>query len=133
MTPARKRSAMRVRRTACSGSSTWSRWAIGSKSPCHLQSSYMSEGRQTIMKKSLVYLSLTCLLVGLLSLVGCKKEETTEETTPATTSTTTTTETTSTSSSDMGTGGAMGSDMGTGSSSMGTDNMGTGTTPPPAK
>ena len=32
------------------------------------------------MKKSLVYLSLTCLLVGLLSLVGCKKEETTEET-----------------------------------------------------
>ncbi|HLX08000.1 MAG TPA: hypothetical protein VKY89_09085 [Thermoanaerobaculia bacterium] len=84
------------------------------------------------MKKSLVYLSLTCLLVGLLSLVGCKKEETTEETTPATTSTTTTTETTTTST-DMGTGTAMGSDMGTGSSSMGTDNMGTSTAPPPAK
>jgi len=87
------------------------------------------------MKKSLVYLSLTCLLVGVLSLAGCKKEETTEETTPATTSTTSTTETTSTST-EMGTGamgGAMGSDMGTGSSSMGTDNMGTGTTPPPAK
>jgi hypothetical protein len=83
----------------------------------------MSEGRQTIMKKSLAYLSLTCLLVGLLSLVGCKKEETTEETTPPSTSTTTTTETTTTST-DMGTG-AMGSDMGTGSSSMGTDNMGT--------
>jgi uncharacterized lipoprotein YajG len=89
----------------------------------------MSEGRQTIMKKSLVYLSLTCLLVGLLSLVGCKKEETTEETTPPSTSTTTTTETTST---EMGTG-AMSTEMGTGTSSMGTDNMGTGTTPPPAK
>src|ERR1700724_332655 len=115
---------------ACGGSSTWSRWAICRKSPCHLQSSYMSERRQTIMKKSLVYLSLTCLLVGLLRLVGCKKEETTEETPPPSTSTTTTPEPTS---SDMGTGGAMGSDMGTGSSSMGTDNMGTGTTPPPAK
>src|SRR5260370_35205069 len=104
------------RRMACSGSSTWSRWAIGSKSPCQLQSSYMSEGRQTTMKKSLVYLSLTCLLVGLLSLVGCKKEETTEETTPPSTSTTTTTETTST---EMGTGAmSMGSEMGTGTSSM---------------
>ncbi len=84
------------------------------------------------MKKSLVYLSLTCLLVGVLSLAGCKKEETTEETTPATTSTTSTTESTST---EMGTGamgGTMGSEMGTGSSSMGTDHMGTGTTPPPA-
>jgi hypothetical protein len=87
------------------------------------------------MKKSLVYLSLTCLLVGLLSLVGCKKEETTEETTPATTSSTTTTET-STSSTEMSSGamgGTMGSEMGTSSAPMGTDNMGTGTTPPPAK
>jgi hypothetical protein len=84
------------------------------------------------MKKSLVYLSLTCLLVGLLSLVGCKKEEeTTETTTPATTSTTSTTESTTTT--EMGTGGAMGTDLGTGATSMGTDNMGTGTTPPPAK
>jgi len=85
------------------------------------------------MKKSLVYLSLTCLLVGLLSLVGCKKEEeTTETTTPATTSAPATTEATST---EMGTGGAMGSDMGSGAAApaMGTDGMGTGTTPPPAK
>jgi hypothetical protein len=100
----------------------------------------MSEkGRQTTMKKSLVYLSLACLLVGLLSLVGCKKEETTEETTPATTSSTTETTPAST---DMGTGAmaapAMGTDtgsMGTGAMAapaMGTDNMGTGT-PPPAK
>jgi uncharacterized lipoprotein YajG len=38
------------------------------------------------MKKSLVYLSLACLVAGLLSFAGCKKEETTEETTtPATT------------------------------------------------
>lgn len=69
------------------------------------------------MKKSLVYLSLTCLLVGLLSLVGCKKEETTEETTPATTSAPATTEP------------AMGTEMGTGSSAMGTGSetgMGTG-------
>jgi hypothetical protein len=80
------------------------------------------------MKKSLVYLSLTCLLVGLLSLVGCKKEEETTETTPATTSTTTTTESTTTT--EMGTG-AMGTDMGAGA--MGTDNMGTGTTPPTTK
>src|SRR5258708_24942289 len=95
---------MRVKRTVYSGSLTWSRWAIRSKSPFHLQSSHMSEGRQTTMKKSLVYLSLTCLLVGLLSLVGCKKEETTEETTPAPTSTTTTNETTSTPTANMGTG-----------------------------
>jgi hypothetical protein len=87
------------------------------------------------MKKSLVYLSLTCLLVGVLSLAGCKKEETTEETTPATTSTTTTTETTTTTgTTEMGTGGAMSTDnMGTSAPAMGTDNMGTGTTPPPAK
>jgi uncharacterized lipoprotein YajG len=87
------------------------------------------------MKKSLVYLSLTVLLVGMLSLAGCKKEETTEETTPATTSTTTTTETTTTTSStDMGTGASMGTDnMATSAPAMGTDNMGTGMAPPPAK
>jgi hypothetical protein len=33
----------------------------------------------------------------------------------------------------MGTGASMGSDMGTATTSMGTDNMGTGTPPPPAK
>jgi hypothetical protein len=84
------------------------------------------------MKKSLVYLSLTCLLVGLLSLVGCKKEETTEETAPATSSAPATTEPSM--GTEMGTGASsMGTEMGTGSSAMGTDNMGTGTTPPPAK
>jgi hypothetical protein len=80
------------------------------------------------MKKSLVYLSLTCLLVGLLSLVGCKKEEETTETTPATTSAPATTESTGAMGTEMGT-----SEMGTGTSAMGTDGMGTGTTPPTTK
>jgi hypothetical protein len=83
------------------------------------------------MKKSLVYLSLTCLLVGLLSLVGCKKEEETTETTPATTSAPAATET-GTMGTEMGTGTSMGTDMGTGAA-MGTGTMGTGTAPPPAQ
>jgi len=83
------------------------------------------------MKKSLVYLSLACLLVGLLSLVGCsKKENTIEESTPAAG---TTEPSTTPMGSDMGT---MGTDMGTTptGTDMGTSTtpMGTDVTPPPS-
>jgi uncharacterized lipoprotein YajG len=77
----------------------------------------MSEGRKQTMKKSLVYLTLVCLLAGLLSLVACKKEEPQiEETTPAAAPATTE---------------PMATDMGT--TPMGTDLGTTGTdmTPPP--
>jgi ABC-type oligopeptide transport system substrate-binding subunit len=79
------------------------------------------------MKKSLVYLSLSCLLIGLLALAGCgKKEETTiEETTSASTTTEPSTTT------------PMGTDMGTdmGTSTMGTDmgTMGSDMKPPAAQ
>jgi len=83
------------------------------------------------MKKSLAYLSLACLLVGLLSLAGCsKKEETTiEESTPAA-------GTTEPSTTPMGTDmGTMGTDMSTapaGTDMGATTPMGTDMTPPPA-
>ncbi|HVT57283.1 MAG TPA: hypothetical protein VHR45_02700 [Thermoanaerobaculia bacterium] len=75
------------------------------------------------MKKSLVYLSLMCLLVGVLSLAGCKKDEPPiEETTPAAAPAIT---------EPLGTG--MGTDLAPLSTDMGTDlakPLGTDAAPP---
>lgn len=80
------------------------------------------------MKKSLVYLSLSCLLIGLLALAGCgkKEEPNIEETTSA--ATTTEPSTTTPMGTDMGT---MSTDMGTMSTDMGT--MSTEMKPPAAQ
>ena len=85
------------------------------------------------MKKLFVHLSMLALLAALLvPMVGCNKDKETEvEETPATSATAEPATTTpAPMSSDMGTTGAMGSDMGAGTTAPA---MGTDMTPPPAK